>query len=158
MSERADFSHWEEELRAEGVMSVERSLQFAQQLQIHISGLEGDRQLSAWFEALQLLYNVSVDARGSTHIVHTVKAFAYFDHMRSEDGQVPTLEYGEMYVAGSVGSYSYAEFENFSSLMLRLYNPQQQRVASPEDEIHGRLPVPLSIPVMCVESLINWQQ
>jgi len=161
LQREADFAEWENEMTKERELLVVReSLILAQQLQTHIQTLPRDYQHDAWVEALRLLADEKHDVHGRQHILSISQAFAFFEGLDDEGRPhiATALSYGPMRVIGTTGCYTYSTNSDLPSIMLQVFEPQQLAVTNPIDEMHKRLPVPLSVPVLCVDNIFPYKK
>lgn len=162
MAERdGDFGAWEAELDAgRELLIVRESLILAQELQAYMQTLPRDYWHDVWMEALRLLAEEKYDIHGVPHMLSISRAFAFFEG-RDDNGEphVSTaLSYGAMRLIGSPGCYTYSTNEALPSIMLQVFEPRQISVTNPLDRIECRLPVPLSVPVLCVDMLLPYKK
>jgi hypothetical protein len=154
-----DKRAWEQQLDepSQEILRVQDTLTCAQEFQVNIAQLPRDMKLDAGIEALRIIASMQPDVRHQKFAIRAIRSYAYFEHLRkSEDDEMPMLSFDSMLVGGQVGYYTYAHFDNEETLSLQLFEPRQFSVARKQDEILAkRFPVPLSIPVLCIESLIR---
>lgn len=100
------------------------------------------------------------DVHGVTHVMSISRAFAFFEGLddRGEPHISTTLSYGPMRVIGTTGCYTYSINPELPSIMLQVFKPQQVKVQDHVDAMHERLPVPLSVPVLCVDTIFPYKK
>lgn len=127
---------------------------------MHIQTLPRDYQYDAWAEALRMLADEKYDIHGREHALSISRAFAFFEG-RDDDGKrhvSSALSYGPMRLVGTTGCYTYSTYPEFPSLMLQVFEPRQLSVEDIIDTIECRLPVGLSVPVLCVDAILPYKK
>jgi hypothetical protein len=154
MSERNDFDQWEQEARGDAdvrdITLLRSSLHLAQELQLGMLQLDVRDRAQLGVEALQLLTEQQQDVFGKKFYLHVMGAIAIFQPPRFH---AHALQYGEMIVSGAVGPYGLSVQGDRHTLTMQVYEPKQQKVWDRTDVMNGRLPVPLTVPVVAVESI-----
>ncbi len=143
------FEVWESEQSTadDGLVAVQRSLHFAQELQFHIANQPLELRKHLGIEALKLLMHNHNDLKHQQYAVHVQHAYLCvkpnqsrsYNHMR---------KYGEMRLIGQIGHYTLQEFNEVEYILsLQLFEPRQLSVSSEQDRIAARLSEPLTLPV-----------
>lgn len=152
MSERGDFSAWSTEMSPKGVLIPGSSIETAQLLQRHIFVRPWEEQFDTGISALRVLAEAPRDVTGQRFFMRVMSAMAIFE---AEEGPGTALRYGEMQLHATAGHYTMSTHGGQCTLMLQLFEPRQISVVNERDRIQvARLPVPLSVPVMSIETVL----
>lgn len=155
------FALWEKEFGATStspgdLIAVTDTLTLAKELQVGIAQLPPDERKPAGLEALRLINDMQPDVQHKQYGMHAIRSFLYLDHLPpDESGMIPAVSFGEMRLGGQIGYYTFASSARESTINLQVFEPEQYQVTHPKDVFRQRLPVPLSVPVLGIESLIR---
>lgn len=153
MPERDDFAAWSAEIAPKGFMVPKSSIETAQVLQQHIFMQPWEEQFTAGINALRTLSEVHYDVTGRKFLLTVMSAMAIFE---AKEGPGTALQYGAMRLRGTAGHYTLSTHNDQCTLLLQVFEPTQLSVENDRDRIRvPRLPVPLSVPVMSIDNVID---
>ncbi|TAH31704.1 hypothetical protein EYC58_03445 [Candidatus Saccharibacteria bacterium] len=153
MAERDDFAAWATEIVPREFLVTRSSIETAQVLQRDIFVRSWEDQFTTGINALRVLSEVHDDVTGRRLFLSVMSAMAIFE---AEVGPGTAFRYGAMRLRGTAGHYTLSTHDDQCTLMLQIFEPTQISVENDKDRIRvPRLPVPLSVPVMSIESFID---